>query len=138
MLAARRRRRDVRPELERLNLVELIRRAKFVWHGTRLNQPDWADWSHAIAVSARISGEDLVLHWILNAYWEPLAFELPVRPHPWRRWIDTALEPPDDIAEWESAAVVPGFTYLVQPRSTVVLFSTMDHPPAETTLENGL
>jgi glycogen operon protein len=139
LLAARRQQRDVRPELERLNLVELIRRARFVWHGTRLNQPDWADWSHALALGARISGENLALHWILNAYWEPLTFELPVQPDPWQRWIDTALAPPDDIAEWDSSAVVPGFTYLAQPRSTVVLFSTRNpSQPAETTQEEGL
>ena len=138
-LAARRHHRDVRAELARLNLVELIRRARFVWHGTRLNQPDWGDWSHAIAVSARVAGENLVLHWILNAYWEPLAFELPARPQPWRRWIDTALDPPDDIAEWESAAAVPGFSYLAQPRSTVVLFSTLNsRRPAETLPKEGL
>jgi hypothetical protein len=40
---------------------------------------------------------------ILNAYWEPLEFELPqTGKHgagPWRRWIDTALDSPYDIVD---------------------------------------
>jgi isoamylase len=38
----------------------------------------------------------------MNAYWERLDFELPrldVDCVPWRRWIDTALESPNDIVE---------------------------------------
>jgi len=38
---------------------------------------------------------------ILNAYWEPLDFELPPAGNgggnPWHRWIDTARETPNDI-----------------------------------------
>jgi glycogen operon protein len=42
---------------------------------------------------------------ILNAYWQPLKFELPLPGSrgagPWRRWIDTALDSPHDIVEWK-------------------------------------
>ncbi len=44
----------------------------------------------------------------MNAFWEPLDFELPNPPdrEPWRRWIDTSLDSPDDIISWQTAAVV--------------------------------
>ena len=49
-----------------------------------------------------------LLHGMLNAYWEPLTFELPPVPaeQGWRRCIDTALDSPDDICPWKSAPVV--------------------------------
>jgi glycogen operon protein len=60
---------------------------------------------------------------MINAWWEPLEFELPVQQEPWMRWIDTSLPSPDDIVDWKSATHLQGFTYLVRPRSTVVLIS---------------
>jgi len=38
----------------------------------------------------------------MNAYWEPLSFELPPLDggaHPWRRRIDAFLDSPHDIVE---------------------------------------
>ena len=34
---------------------------------------------------------------------------------PWRRWIDTSLESPNDIVEWQTAPPVPGYTYRAWP-----------------------
>jgi len=68
-------------------------------------------------------------HVILNAYWEPLEFELPSvadGARPWRRWIDTFLESPHDIVEPEHAPSVPGHSYPAGPRSVVVLFAGLD------------
>jgi len=69
----------------------------------------------------------MLVHLLLNAYWQPLDFELPrlasVDENRWRRWIDTALETPHDIVEWEEAQLVPGYTYRAQARSVVVLFA---------------
>ena len=65
-----------------------------------------------------------LLHAMFNAYWEPLAFELPPSPtsdHDWRRCIDTALASPDDICRIEEAPVVTGGRYVAQPRSVVLL-----------------
>jgi pullulanase/glycogen debranching enzyme len=63
---------------------------------------------------------------VLNAYWEPLDFELPQpdksSENPWHRWIDTALDSPHDIVQWETAESVPGYAYRTQARSVVVLF----------------
>ena len=54
-------------------------------------------------------------------------FELPRLDHggenPWRRWIDTALESPHDIVDWEAAQLVPGYAYRAESRSVVVLFA---------------
>src|SRR5438477_109134 len=68
------------------------RDAHRAWHGVKLHQPDWRDFSHSLALSAEIPGERLVVHVILNAYSEPLDFELPSGDEaagPWHRWIDT-------------------------------------------------
>ena len=65
---------------------------------------------------------------ILNAYWEPLEFELPpvagAGLHPWRRAIDTFLESPHDIVERERASPVAADRYRAEPRSVIVLFAT--------------
>ncbi len=60
----------------------------------------------------------------MNAYWESLDFELPlVAGDPWRRWIDTTLESPDDIVEWQAAPVLADSgSYRAGPRSVVVLW----------------
>jgi glycogen operon protein len=63
-------------------------------------------------------------HLILNAFWEPLEFELPAGyGGPWRRWVDTALDPPNDIVPWRTAPSIPGSTYLAGPRSVVSLYT---------------
>jgi glycogen operon protein len=64
---------------------------------------------------------------IMNAYWEALDFEPPLidknSRELWRRWIDTSLDSPQEILEWQSALAVPGGTYRAGPRSVVVLFA---------------
>jgi len=80
----------------------------------------------------------LIFHFMMNAYWEALDFELPPVDSPspeasqgsdrgekdgawWRRWVDTSLDSPDDICSWIDAPAVRGPTYRVQPRSIAVL-----------------
>jgi isoamylase len=125
LLNARRVRRDVEHERPRVALNELIRQADITWHGVKLGEPDWRPSSHSIAFTARFAMAPY--HVILNAYWEPLEFELPPLVHgarePWRRWIDTALDSPHDIVEWERAPSVSGHRYRAQSRSVVVLFA---------------
>jgi glycogen operon protein len=43
--------------------------------------------------------------------------------NPWRRWIDTALDPPQDIVHWEAARPAPSITIRAEPRSVIVLFA---------------
>jgi isoamylase len=121
-----RQRRDTVAEANRLSLNEVLRRARIEWHGVALNRPDWSDHSHSLAFTVRSLGGHFLLHGMLNAYWEPLAFELPpLAPgsgQNWRRCIDTALNAPHDIRYWENAPLVTQATYVAQPRS-IVLFA---------------
>jgi len=103
----------------------LIRQTSKAWHGVRLNQPDWGDSSHSLAFTVDLPPQQCRLHFIFNAYWEPLDFDLPPTedPHrkPWKRWIDTSLDSPSDIIDWPDAPPVKGTTYALGPRAVVVL-----------------
>jgi isoamylase len=129
LLNARRILRDAEHERQRLSLAQLIQQANKAWHGVKLGQPDWSEQSHSVAFSAELRREGLLVYIILNAYWEPLVFELP-QPgnggkHPWHRWIDTALDSPHDIAPWQSSPSIPGYRYRAESRSVVVLFANV-------------
>jgi isoamylase len=127
LLNTRRLLRDTEHERRRISLNKLLRQAKTAWHGVKLNQPDWSASSRSLAFTAEIRKEKLLLHLILNAYWEALDFELPQAGggNPWRRWIDTALDSPNDIMEWQSSPSIGGHIYRAAPRSTVVLFAAV-------------
>jgi len=129
LLAARRRLRDGEADHRRVSLNSLIREASTAWHGVKVGQPDWSDRSHSLALTVQ-AGDRLRFHLILNAYWEPLRFELPPAfggdgdgRGVWRRWIDTFLDSPNDIVEWRDAPPVAGLTYRAEPRSVVVLLA---------------
>jgi isoamylase len=127
MLIARRLFRDCDQAGQCPSLNEFLRDANKSWHGVRLGQPDWSNFSHSLALNAEAPDKSLTLHVILNAYWEPLEFELPQpgsdEGSSWRRWIDTSLESPHDISDWETAQPLPGRTYRAGPRSVVVFFA---------------
>jgi glycogen operon protein len=112
-------------ERRRMPLDQLIRRAKQTWHGVHVGRPDWSNDSHSLAFEAELREEGLCLYVILNAYWEPLNFDLPSLPgggeNPWRRWIDTSLEFPYDIVPWLTAASLSDRSYQAAARSVVVL-----------------
>jgi isoamylase len=119
-------RRDLSREDLGLSLNQLLRQAEIRWHGVRLNQPDWSHDSHSLAATARSLQGRYLWHLMLNAYWEPLAFELPPPEAPgWYRLVDTFLESPDDICDLLAAPIVEPLTYLVQPRSVVLLGSRL-------------
>jgi len=127
LLCARRVSRDITHERQRRSLTEVITQGIKGWHGAKLNQPDWSDHSHSVALSAKLEKEGLHIHFIFNAYWEPLDFELPPVGNSderrWCRWIDTSLDSPQDIVEWQTAPAVPGGTYRAGPRSVTVLWA---------------
>jgi isoamylase len=131
LLIGRRLRRNTRAEQDRLTLNELIRNAPYSWHGVQLNRPDWGEHSHSLAFSTELPGENLALFLIMNAFWESLNFELPQtrnnQPIRWHRWIDTFLEPPNDIVPWEEPQPVSGLTYPAGPHSVVVLMSAPEN-----------
>lgn len=117
---------DWNPGGQRQTLNQLLREGDRAWHGVKLGQPDWGAGSHSLAYSVRCRTENLHFYLILNAFWEPLQFELPA-PHSlnglWHRWIDTALCSPDDIVDWPVAPSVANRTYSAEPRSVVALFA---------------
>jgi len=130
LLTARRLARGTEAGGIRLSLNELLESAQHAWHGVKLGQPDWGPNSHSLAFGAELSLQRLQLHLILNAYWEPLDFELPpAGDGDWRRWIDTALEPPHEIVEWQAAPPVSAGTYQAGARSVVVLFANSGSDP---------
>jgi isoamylase len=116
------------PDFERLSLNQLLGKANKAWHGVKLGQPDWSPSSHSLAFTAQARNENLMFHMIMNAYWEPLEFELPTADHEseiaWRRWIDTALDSPHEIEKWQAAPLIPSRTYRSAPHSLVVLFAS--------------
>jgi isoamylase len=97
LLNARRVLRDVEHERQWVALNQLLGQAHMTWHGVKLGAPDWGHSS----VADR-------------------------GPHPWRRWIDTFLDSPHDIIEWERAPLVAGHTYRAEPRSVVILFAGLE------------
>jgi glycogen operon protein len=125
LLNTRRALREVEHERRRISIRTLLDAAKKAWHGVKLNQPDWGENSHSVALDAEVQQQGLRIYVILNAYWEPLSFEVPILPAnaPWRRWIDTALKSPDDIVHWMEAPPVVENAYLAQARSVVMLFT---------------
>ena len=125
LLIARRLQRDVTNERRRVSLNELIRNSTHAWHGVNLGQPDWGANSHSLAFGAELRQEGLRLHLIFNAFWEPLDFEVPQLSgdEHWRLWIDTALDPPREIVEWQAAQPVSGPAYRAGPRSVVALIA---------------
>ena len=116
--------RDFRSELPGLSLNQLLRTADRTWHGVRLGEPDWSVSSHSLACSVSCGDQNLIFYLILNAYWEPLEFELPnTDGDVWHRWIDTSLDSPHDVTEWSSAPPVASRSYRAAPRSVVALYA---------------
>jgi isoamylase len=124
------RRRETETTSLDLTLNQLLKRAHLECHGVKLQRPDWSSQSHSLAITASALSADLDLYLALNAYWEPLRFDLPPIPEdglgPWRRWLDTFLEAPDDICPLSNAPLIAGSSYLVNPRSVVALARSAD------------
>ncbi len=106
-------------------LTEFLESARVHWHGVEVSQADWSSHSRSLAATARAPRLGAYLHWMVNAYWEPLQFTLPPVPRecqgPWRRWIDTAMESPEDACEWRCGVHVRADQYRLEPRSLVIL-----------------
>ena len=130
LLMAFRQSRDIITMDRPLTLNELLDRAHIEWHGIKLNQPDWGEHSHSLAFTFASVQARYLIHGMLNAYWDPLTFEVPTSPQPgdrgWRRVIDTALPSPNDFTPWETAPPVTSASYLVQPRSMALLVRSLE------------
>jgi glycogen operon protein len=107
-----------------MTLNELLSRQPVQWQGVKLDAPDWSYDSHSLAATVRLPGDRVVVHLMVNTYWEALQFEIPAFGEawePWRRVVDTFLDSPDDICDWAKGPIVSVATYRVQPRSVVLL-----------------
>ncbi|MFM2479475.1 glycogen debranching protein GlgX [Celerinatantimonas sp. MCCC 1A17872] len=107
-------------------LSSILNDSQIKWHGVKANQPDWSDDSHTIALSYNLPYREENLYLAVNAYWEPLDFELPqlsTGKH-WRQVINTALAPPDDIYSYQSAKCVESNVMHLAPRSVLVLIAS--------------
>src|SRR6185312_8022436 len=87
--------------------------------------PDWSESSRALAFELSEPGGDRV-HVMLNAYWEPLDFELPSLPEGerWLRIADSALAPPADLADPPAPLPEDQREYHLEGRSTAILIAT--------------
>lgn len=97
---------------------------RIAWHGVRLNSPDWSYSSHSLSFSLSDPASDEQLYIVLNAFWQPLEFELPPLPdgQSWRRIIDTFLGI-DAFKPCTAAPVHHAPTYMVHDRTCVLLIA---------------
>ncbi|MGF1587819.1 MAG: glycogen debranching protein GlgX [Pleurocapsa sp.] len=114
---------EIFSEEQFLQVDQVSSKPHIIWHGQRLNQPDWSEDSHALAFSLCHPRSGERLHVIFNAYWKPLEFELPSLKlgNSWHRIIDTALPAPEDFSDPNTAKKIYEDRYLVTARSSVVL-----------------
>jgi isoamylase len=106
-------------------LEEYLSKARIEWHGVELGKPDWGNNSHSVAFTLHNIAVNQVRYIAINAYWQPLEFELPPvsgdSDAAWLRLIDTSLPSPNDISDEGKGSPVNGPKYLVNPRSIVML-----------------
>jgi glycogen operon protein len=117
--------RDEGMEEYSMSLRQLLEQPFITWHGIRLNQPDWADYSHSIAITIQSLGGKTAMHFMINANSESLEFEIPRsindKTCEWRQWIDTCMKSPDDIKLWHNAPKVTVSHYRVEAHSLVII-----------------
>ena len=113
--------------VEDLSLNQLLGQARLEWHGVRLHAPDLSNESHSIALTVWSVTRQVVFHYMVNAYWQPLTFRLPAPGKlpggAWHRWIDTSLDSPEDIMPWDNTPVISSRNYRLQGRSITVLIA---------------
>jgi glycogen operon protein len=105
---------------------------EILWHGVEPARPDFSHESQAIAFALDGRGcdrqgvVDCDLYVAMNSSGRPLEFKVPAAPsgRSWHRFVDTSLEPPDDIHETEDGPVVPVLhPYRVAAHSLIILVS---------------
>jgi isoamylase len=109
----------------RITLEDYLSKARVEWHGVQIGKPDWGENSHSVAFTLHNIPVSQVRYVAINAYWQPLEFGLPPvkgdSDAAWLRLMDTSLPSPDDISEEGERSVVAGASYIVNPRSIVML-----------------
>jgi len=110
-----------------MTLNQLLAGARFEWHGVRLGHPDWGSDSHSIALTSWSMSGRVVIHLMVNAWREPLGFELPPTSElpggRWHRWLDTSLASPADIVPLDDVPAVESGTYQLPPHALAVVIA---------------
>ena len=107
---------------------------EILWHGVEPSQPDFGPSSQCLAFAldgrrtdrANLVEIDRDLYVAMNAGAETRMFRIPSSPsgRPWRRVVDTALTPPDDIVEDDFGPPVPVLqVYPVPAHAMMILVS---------------
>jgi len=97
--------------------------ADIAWHGTKLGSPGFDD-PQGRALACTIAGfdGDADLHIMMNMFWEPLDFEVPVDPQcVWHVVVDTFAPTPHDFANQNPGVPLDRTSCTVQGRSIVIL-----------------
>ena len=93
LLLMLRSRRDLARVGKNMTLNQILHHARITWHGIKFDQSDWSDDSHSLAVMCLTLDGRFLIHFIVNAYWQPPIFQLPHGLHQgWHRLIDTYLQ----------------------------------------------
>ncbi|MCP4322329.1 MAG: glycogen debranching enzyme, partial [Psychromonas sp.] len=109
-------------DARRDSLHDIIAQSGIRWHGVIVNQPDWGEHSHAIAMESKQPASKHVSYVVFNAYWEDLTFELPASPSgKWQRIVDTSLSDGQDIHIDGDKIHFVHTKYTVGARSMVIL-----------------
>ncbi len=91
------------------------------FHGVKLETPDWSSYSHSLAFELLEGPQEPRFFIAMNAWREPLTFELPKRA--WYDIADTSKKSPNDIVEPENATLHNGYKLYVAPNSIRILMS---------------
>lgn len=100
------------------------------WHGVLPWRPDWSASSRSLAFmlcgrhGGSAGGPGHFIYVAFNMFFKPLTFGLPVLPRgmEWRRFADTSLPSPDDIADpTEALTVLPQKQYTLPEWSSLIL-----------------
>jgi isoamylase len=109
------------------SLLALLQKVNVKFGGVKAGELDDGYTSHALSLARSSPGGGEHFYLMVNAYWEPLEFELPPVPDRsearWRLWIDTSHRAPEDIHRWDEAPLLKENVYRVGPRSIVALFA---------------
>ncbi len=93
----------------------------FSFHGIEIGKTDWGYHSHALAFNLKNPKYTEQLHVMINAFWEPLSFQLPNKGITrWKKVLDTSKPSPYDFVNKDQGEKVKDFECLVDSRSIVI------------------
>lgn len=120
-------------------LPQVDKDISITWHGIHLGKPDFSDNSHSLALEMKSDPEGEHVFIMVNAYWEPLTFDLPKhgRNQEWQRIIDTSLGGAKDYAQPGKSVPIKGPRYRLKDRSIAVMVARRARSRKEGTLSES-